>query len=112
MQAASKTSLALLFFDCVSAFYCLIRELLVDMQSSDEAVAWLLSSLNIPASAMHELAQLMRQTGELEQANVLPHLRAQLRDALSQTWFRVSSNPKVVRTHRGSRPGDVFGDVV
>ena len=71
-----KRSAGVLFVDLVSAFYTVVRELCMTLSTSDEDIAKLFSTLGLPPSAMHELAQKLQEMPILDEAGVDPHLRA------------------------------------
>ena len=105
-------SLSVIFIDCVSAFYALIRQLVVPVDVSDEAIAFIMKQLKFFTETMHELYDVMKQASALQQAGAHPLLQRHVAEALSGTWLRVEGSTLLAETHRGSRPGDVFGDVL
>lgn len=108
----SRQSLSILFVDCISAFYALIRQLVVPVESSDEAIVFLLQSLNFGSDTMQEPREAFVQPRALSEAGASPHLQKQMADSFIGTWLRVDGSCKLAQTHRVSRPGDVFGDII
>ena len=66
----SKGSLALIFVDAKQAFYEVIRQLVVPIHESDEAVAWMFSRLKLPPQALHKLVQHLQQGPSMPQTQV------------------------------------------
>ena len=50
-------SIATIFVDAKSAFYTVIRRLVMPMDQSDEDIARLFRDLHLPPEALHELAE-------------------------------------------------------
>ncbi len=103
---------AVLFVDAVSAFYSVVRGLVMDLDVSDGAIAYLFSSLSMPPAAIHELAAKLQEQPILAGLDVHPHLHRQVAEMHQNTWFSVQGIQPIAQTERGSKPGDPFGDVV
>ena len=59
--AARKRSSAVLYVDIASAFYAVLRELVMNLDTSDQAIAWLMQQLNIPPQAFSDLERELQQ---------------------------------------------------
>eukprot|EP00438_Fugacium_kawagutii_P032107 Skav212431 [mRNA] locus=scaffold1479:102244:107277:+ [translate_table: standard] len=105
-------SSALIFVDLREAFYRIVRGLALDHDLTDEAIVKMIHTFNLPPSAIHDLHQHLGDPHALAAAGFSV---AQIRSVScihSATWFRMSQQPDLVATTRGSRPGDSFADVI
>ena len=100
------------FVDVVSAFYTVLRQLAFRVDCSDEAVASLLASLNLPPASMGRLRDRLQERPALETAGVSPHVAGVIAEGLTGTWFGTDGLREVAATRRGTRPGDPYGDLV
>ncbi len=101
-----------LFVDAVSAFYSVVRGLVMDLDVSDEAIAYLFKSLSMPPAAIQELSVKLQEASILSGLDLHPHLHSQVAEMHQNTWFSVQGIQPIAQTERGSKPGDPFGDVV
>lgn len=109
---AKKMSHAVLFVDMASAFYTVIRQLAMPLDSSDEHMAWLFAQLKLPADALQELERQLAEKSVIEKAEVGEHLAEMVTEAHSGTYFCMDGFEEVVQTSTGTRPGDPYGDIV
>ena len=113
MRGAAKRlkSTSAIFVDVASAFYRVVRELVVNLSSSDEEIIEVLRRFRLGpehfALLREQLARpsILTQDGSPRQAAVLDAL-------MHDTWLSVPNNHQLTATCAGSRPGDTFADVV
>ena len=94
------------------AFYRLARPFLSDSSPSDNALAGLFRSLQMPPSAFHRFCERACGKSVVEEAGASAWLRGMLEEALSDTWFVVPGQEGLVKTDLGSRPGDNLADLL
>ena len=102
---------AVVFFDVKQAYYRTLRQLVVDCDS-DEGLLKVLHGLNLPASALCELRDMLELAAATSPLAGHQHLSALLRDLLTGTWFRFDGSQLLAVTHKGTRPGDPAADVL
>eukprot|EP00439_Symbiodinium_sp_Y106_P077141 s375_g16.t1 len=100
------------FVDLQAAFYSVIRQTLVDNPDTDAAFLRMLHTLQVPGYALTELKDHLHSVAELPRQGVTAHTAAMVQDLFTGTWFRLTGNPELVRTHRASRPGDPAADIL
>ena len=103
--SAAKEAGAGFFLDIKEAFYSLVRELVMDLSTSDDAAAWILKSLNLPDTAFQELAELLHQPPLLTQAAVSDHLHHLIAETHPDTWWMLRKAPEPAHAMRGASPG-------
>ena len=82
----------MLFFDLVSAFYRVLRQLSMDMDCSDEDIARLLAQLGIPPQVMHDIAEKMKNP-IFKQMDILSPMNRII--IQSPWWYRPKQNYRV-----------------
>ena len=95
------------FFDLKSAFYMVLRQALTEVPDQDDFTFHALVRLGIQpqeVAKLLETAQADNATAGLSQ-----HADYLIKDALTNTFFQVRGSQEVVKTHRGTRPGDPLG---
>ncbi|CAE7458715.1 unnamed protein product, partial [Symbiodinium sp. CCMP2592] len=112
LSEAAKQPWAIGFVDLQAAFYSVIRQTLVSNPDSDAGYLELLHALQVPDYALHELKQHLQSLAELPRLGVNPHTIALVRDLFEGSWFRMTNNPTLTQTRRGSRPGDPAADIL
>ena len=101
-----------LFLDIQSAYYCILRQHSLDLDCSDEGVVTLLHRMGIPEATVTDVAEAMMEPSLLAQVGCPNHLRQMMSELHSSTWFIMSEDTQMIRTSRGTRPGDGLADVV
>lgn len=101
-----------MFIDLQQAFYTVIRQAVVDLDTSVEAIATLVSRLKLPDNTLVRLRQRLDQPTTLEAAGVPAHLRAQVAESLQGTWFSVRGMQNLTQTTIGTRPGESLADLL
>ncbi len=109
---ANGLSSLILFMDLISAFYSVIRQLVIGLNCSDEDIFKLMALLNLPASAGQEFIQKLKQDSIFVTLGVDSHVHAIIEEDHQGTWFATNKLPNVTRTYRGSRPGIPFGNML
>ena len=110
--ACSQKSCVIIFLDLRDAFYRLVRPLLSDSSPSDDTLAAIFRTLQLPASAFHSFRDQVCGGSLLTAEGTSEWLRSMLEETLSSTWFHVRQQEGVTRTHLGSRPGDCLADLL
>ena len=109
-QQGLRKPWAVLFFDLQSAYYRVLRQLVVKHTGTDAALLDLLHKLDLPPAAVHELYSKLGSLAALPALNAGEHLQAVISDLLSGTWFRLDKRALLTITARGTRPGDPLAD--
>ena len=109
---AERRSWALMLFDIRSAFYRVVRQLVVAVPDTDAALLRVISTLGLPGEAVQELHSKLRSLAALSEARAGDHLAALVSDILQGTYFRLQHSDLLYITKRGTRPGDPCADVL
>ena len=104
-------SIGALFVDIKSAFYSLIRSLVVPDDLDDCFIVSLLQRLQLPPSVLDPLKELAAEPA-LAKYGASSHLTAVTTDLLRATHFRVKGVENVAWSATGTRPGDPDADVL
>ena len=110
LQQGLRRPWAVLFFDLQSAYYRVLRQLVVRHSGTDAALLELLHKLDLPPEALQELHSKLASLAALPQLKASDHLQAVISDLLSGTWFRLDGRALLTITARGTRPGDPLAD--
>jgi hypothetical protein len=105
-------SIATIFVDAKSAFYAVIRRLVMPMDQSDEDVARLFRDLHLPPEALHELAEALALTDAMTEAGAPPTLTNDVLSTFTASHFTVRGSNKVGEATQGTRPGHPYADAV
>ena len=105
-------STATIFLDVSTAYYRVIRELVVHQTTSDEALARVLQRFGLSGDDFEQLWRHLQNPDILTSIGTDPRHKAILDELLSSTWFTVMDDEIVTATNAGSRPGDNLADVV
>ena len=100
------------FVDVSSAYYRVVRELVVGMQTTDQEIIQILERFGLGHKEFHALREHLRTPPILEQHESGGRDMAMLESLLEGTWFTVGGSSALTRTRAGSRPGDTFADLV
>ena len=112
LNQASGRCWALLFFDVRSAFYCVVRQLLLPVGDSDRALQELFNKLHLPPTSLTELRVHLESLASVPQTGSSLHLQRVATDVLQGTWFRLDKDTVLTLTHCGTRPGDSLADLL
>ena len=102
---------ALIFFDVRSAFYCVVRQLLLPVGDSDRALQELFHKLHLPPASLHELRARLESLASVPRTGCSLHLQRVATDVLQGTWFRLDKDAVLTLTHCGTKPGDSLADL-
>ena len=105
-------SIATIFVDAKSAFYAVIRKLVMPMDQSDEDIARLFRDLHLPPEAFHELAEALSLTDAMTEAGASPTLTNDVLSTFIASHFIVNGSSKVGEATQGFRPGHPYADAV
>ena len=108
---ASARPWALIFFDVKSAFYRVVRQLLLPVGDSDQALLELFHRLRLPPAALSELKAHLEGLATVPRSGCGEHLQRIATDVLQGTWFRLDKDVALTLTHCGTRPGDGLADL-
>ena len=102
---------AVLFIDVANAFYRLVREHFVRSGDTVRAMEDIFTKLNIPHEAWIDFVKQIQQVPAIDQTDATPFLKRIFAEFYKDTWFMVQNADTLVKTQRGSRPGDSFADL-
>ena len=105
-------SVTALFVDIASAFYRVVRELVVDLTSSDEEIISVLERFGLNEQHFALLRKQLEQPCILQQSGCSQRQQAAIDAVLSDTWYTVPNSDLITATKAGSRPGDTFADLI
>ena len=106
-------SCAFLYVDIKQAFYKACRALLTKRPLSDAQIVQVFHDNGWGAELMHDFFQRLAEPDALQQAGVSSHMRAQVSDLLTSTWFHMrNDNHSLTHTAAGTRPGDSIADLL
>ena len=109
---SSGKAWALLFFDVRSAFYRVVRQLLLPIGDTDKALQALFHELHLPPASLVELREHLERLATVSSTGCSVHLEQVATDALQGTWFRLDQDTALTLTHCGTRPGDSLADLL
>ena len=101
-----------LFVDISQAFYRVLRQLAFGADHSDEHTVTLLRRLGFEDFCIQDIADKMEEQNALQELDCPPFLQGHIREMHSNTWFNLVHDSAIVGTHRGTRPGDGYADVI
>ena len=111
-QAKAKgISAAIAFFDLSAAFYGVVRELLTGPGQCSRSVVELAQGLGLSEGNLQALSHIAATDPVISAADtpVLHQLSAEIGQA---TWFYMYRDSAFTETHRGTRPGGPWADVL
>lgn len=109
---ANGVSCFAVFLDIQSAYYRLLRQHSMDLDLSDLGIMTLIHRLGLHDLDFDAVAKALQEPSTLSQIDCPGHLHCMISLFHSQTWFILADDDRLVTTHRGTRPGDGFADVV
>ncbi len=101
-----------MFLDIAQAFYKVIRQQAFDCTYADEDVLKFLTRMGIDDFCLEDVARLLEQGSTLATSGCDPFLHSQVAEVHRNTWFVLQGDASLIRTERGTRPGDGFADVI
>ena len=100
----------IIFFDVQAAFYTLLRQTIIESESQDRAIAYVLHQTGFADDQIQDTID--RAAAHPATADLSQHLQALLRDLLSNTYFTLEGVSHCCLTTRGTRPGDPIADLL
>ena len=111
VNAQQHFSTIILFGDVSAAFYRALREVATGATLSDEDICLIIKRLGLGPEVFPALADAIHNGSAYASLGADPVHNAVLNETLSETWFQMES-PALIRTTRGSRPGDSLADII
>ena len=102
----------LIFLDIQSAYYQLIRQHAVDLTMEDSDVMRFLTRMGVDPMHIEELAHILSQPSALTELQCPPHLHSVVSEIHRATWWTLRADETIIRTSKGTRPGDGFADIL
>ena len=101
-----------LFLDIQSAYYRLLRQHAMDLDCSDLGIMTLMQRLGLQDLCLDDVATALAEPSTLSQIGCPAHLHSMVSLFHEQTWYIQTDDDQLIATHRGTRPGDGFADLV
>ena len=101
-----------LFLDVRTAYYAVVRQLLLPVPLSRDEALDVLDSVDIPVAMLPLLEESLSRPALIPQVTGDPHLANILTDAHQDTWFTVPGVTTAAATLKGTRPGDSLADML
>ena len=89
-----------------------IRQQAFDCTYADEDVLKFLTRMGIDDFCLEDVARLLEQGSTLATSGCDPFLHSQVAEVHRNTWFVLQGDSSLIKTERGTRPGDGFADVI
>ena len=101
-----------LFLDITHAFYRVLHQFAIGATCSDEHVMAFLKRMGVENYALDDIAAMMESGPSLKQHQCPDFLHAHVTELHRNTWFVIANDQKIIKTEKGTRPGDGFADVL
>lgn len=101
-----------LFLDITHAFYRVLRQFAIGATCSDEHVMAFLKRMGVEKYALDDIATMMESGPSLQQHQAPDFLHAHVTELHRNTWFVLTNDQTIIKTEKGTRPGDGFADVL
>lgn len=101
-----------LMLDIQAAYYRLLRQHSINSDFSDESLILFLRRMGVDDITVPDLAHILQGRNALEELQCPKHLQRVVSSLHDSTWWRLDVDRVVIKTERGTRPGDGFADVV
>ena len=111
-QIARGRSCYAMFLDIQAAYYRLIRQHSINSYFSDSSILQFLERMGVTGLSIQDLATILQGPNALEELECAPHLRKIVATLHASTWWRLDADEAIIRTERGTTPGDGFADVI
>ena len=105
-------SCVVLFVDIRSAYYTMLRELVMPLQTSGGDIDDMIQRVGIPIAFVEPLKLLVREPCILERYVSDKHLLELISSSHVGSWFQVPGADKVARTSIGCGPGRSLADLL
>lgn len=111
-QIARGRSCYAMFLDIQAAYYRLIRQHSINSYFSDSSILQFLERMGVTGLSIQDLATILQGPNALEELECPPHLRKIVATLHASTWWRLDADEAIIRTERGTTPGDGFANVI
>jgi len=111
-QTACGRSCYALFLDIQAAYYRLLRQHSIHSDFSDSSLLQFLGRMGVTDLTIQDLATTLQGRNALQDLTCPPHLQKIVSALHASTWWKLDFDDNVIRTERGTRPGDGFADVI
>ena len=101
-----------LFLDIQAAYYRLLRQHSIQSDFTDESIIAFLRRMGISDVSIPDLAALLQGPTALDELQCPEHLKRVVSSLHQSTWWKLDFDDRIIRTERGTRPGDGFADVI
>ena len=113
LLADTGASAAALFTDIKSAYYSVVRQLVVGTDEADDALRGIPARMNLQPEVQAEVVRFVQEQRSLMQARGAPPTMTDfMRELNEDTWFVVDGAQEVTRSAKGARPGETIADLV
>ena len=109
---AQGHSYAALYVDIASAFYRVIRELIVNLTMTDEEIVKIMQRFHLEPQDFQELRRLLSHPTVLQDLQTPLRDQAYLEEMMANTWYSVPASEAITYTAAGTRPGDNLADLI
>ena len=107
-----QLSCGVVFLDIKTAYYKVIRQLVVRDDTAEGRAHSLLASFNLPPEALQSLEMKLKDENSVARRMGLgPYMEAFLGELHTDTWFTTPGLEGLTKTTIGTRPGSCFADV-
>ena len=93
-----------------TAFYAVVRQLVVPCTGSDDAIAHLFLALKLDTGTIHTLAKLLAEPTVLADAGLPKIFEQAVSLHFEATWFQIEGVDLFATATCGTRPGHPFAD--
>ena len=103
---------SIILMDLQSAFYRAVRGQLIHWNMTDEEMARIFQTLQMPPAAFHDFCEIISEPAALEQAAVNPLHQGIVRSTFTKSWAHLPGSQRILHTSTGTRPGDPTADLL
>ena len=107
----SNLSCGVVFLDIRTAYYKVLRELVISQPVPEDRLTALLTHFQLPAESMQQLEKKLRGDDDALRTGLCSSMGQILGELHSDTWFTTQSLSGLTVTTIGTRPGSCFADV-
>jgi len=107
----SNLSCGVIFLDIRTAYYKVLRELVISQPVPEDRLQALLAHFRLPAESMQQLEKKLRGDDDALRTGLCSSMGHILGELHRDTWFTTQGLPGLTVTTIGTRPGSCFADV-
>ncbi len=111
-HVVANCSCYVLFLDIQAAYYKLLRQHSISSDFTDESIIEFLRRMGVSDVTIPDLATLLQGPTALDELGCPEHLKRVVSSLHQSTWWKLDFDDQLIRTERGTRPGDGFADVL